>query len=475
MKFSLRSFFFSVFSVLSLVTVLLLFPSIVFAVRNSRIDEAEISEEGKIIIEYGQDSFEETSALETGRDVASYFNFGYALTKRLELRFKLLKNDLSGGDISFNPIFSDLTSADGWGIEFKILLDETKAVLPTAESPQFQPGSAFAVALGATAVSLESPTVDSDLNSFYGRVLYSTDFSPELRAHTLFALSHFTSDFRRGNSTTIGLGADYDLLSLGKNGKLQLTANGLMDIISIRKPVFDTGRVTRFDAGLRISLNELVSGYAGWAVINDSFTDTNSQGFFYGVALTPTVRPARAEKKKAEEKTMTDEAPPEGEAEKGASESTEAQTTPMEPSQPEPPSGEQTKGTSMLRGQAPGISASPIPSEADAGGLITLPSEEAQGNLNGYHKVQAHQPLIPTTSERIVRPPPIENPWELLPIGYDFHPLVVEIKEAQSAEASPRQVDELVDFSPLSRSESKDSQKNKGNEEENGWKVYSYF
>ncbi len=408
-----------------------LYPEVASAVRTSRIDEASVGEEGTLILEYGQDAFEETSAIKTGRDVASYFNFGYAVNERLAVRARLLKNELSGGTILFNPIFNNLTSADGWGLEFKIELDEVHAVYPTPEVPQFQPGSAFSAGIGFGNLGIESDTVDTTLNTIYGFLLYSTDFLPELRAHTLFSLSHFTSDFRRGNTTSIGVGGDYNLFQIGKDGKLLLFANGLIDVISIRKPTFDTGRVTRFDAGLRLVLSDTFSGYAGYTVVNDSFSDKNSQGFFYGVAITPNIHPVRVEAPKEEgvEKQGEVKETEEGAQINGAS-------APQESGQSQV--GE--KGTSgvftrekvsSMNGSESQTPTELIENEREGSGdssEAVMEDAEGSGNYNeGFPQ--------PTTSERMVRPPAIEKPWEMLPIGYDFHPIVaLEVSSVSAPE-----------------------------------------
>ena len=415
------------------------------AERNSRIGEADIGEAGELFVEYGQDAFEETSPLDTGRDVATYFNVGYNLNQRLQLRARLLANDLSGSDVIFDPVLSTLTSADGWGVDFRVMMDRTEGVYPTADNPQFTPASAFSVGLGFTGRRLESSTVDSTMNSAYGYLLYSTDFLPELRAHTMFGIESFSSDWKRGGKTTIGMGADYDLMRWGnRKSAVQLTANGLIDIVNVRKPSFDSGRVTRFDAGLRVLLHEHFAGYAGYAVVNDTFADKNSQGFFYGVELrgNPS-RLVRSEKPLPEE-----EAPPPEEAapaeEAAPREEAAAPVPEGEPAvQPPPEGGEEGAGGN---GEVPegGKASSALP-QGESGAPPLVPplrisngEAEPQDASRPAAAIQSAQPAHPsqpqpTTSARIVRPPAIENPWELLPIGYDWHPPQATVREKVSA------------------------------------------
>jgi len=42
----------------------------------------------------------------------------------------------------------------------------------------------------------------------------------------------------------------------------------------------------------------------------------------------------------------------------------------------------------------------------------------------------------PTTSARIARPPAVENPWELLPLGLDFHPVTATMQEGVAGAAA---------------------------------------
>lgn len=436
------------------------------AARNSRIDEASVPEPGRIIIEYGQDAFEETSGLKTGRDVATYFNLGYALSDRLEVRARLLKNDLSGATIVFNPLFNGLTSANGWGIEFKIELDEVKAVLPTKETPQFQPGSAFSGGIGVNSLYLQSSTVDTSMNSVSGFILYSTDFTPEFRAHTLFALSHFTSDFRRGTSTTIGIGGDYDLLRFGRNGKLQLTANGLIDILSIRKPSFDTGRITRFDAGLRIVAANDFSGYAGYAVVNDSLSDKNSQGFFYGIAITPSLKPTRAERPK-EEAQEVEEQKPTSEQEAEVAEQAQAAEQPSDTGTSAQEGASETKGVSSIGAgtqKSEGLGTSQVFSAGVQSSIMTGNTSLAPEDIYEATEKSERSSLMPTTSERIVRPPAIEKPWELLPIGYDFHPIATNPKNGKAR---------ISEQNNLKVEESKTSNEKEAKLERESFKIHS--
>lgn len=399
----------------------LMLPAGALAVqRHPRIDDANIGEKGQVILEYGQDGYDETTTLAGGKDVSTFFNFGYNLNERLQLRGMLFKNELSGVDVLFNPLLSYLDSADGWGAEFRMMLEHTEPALPATPDSKFVPGGAFSVALGFSSYGLEAATVDDEMHRFYGRLLYSTDFSEELHAHTMFSTEHFTSDTKRGNMTSLGIGADYDLYKWdGGRSALMLSANGLIDIYSIRRPAFNTGRVTRFDAGLRVSVNDTFGGYAGYQVVNDTLSDRNSQGFFYGVSYTPKLfaRPSRAEAEKPVEGEGESAAPAEGE--------TAAAEAPVD--QPVGENGdEEGKGTSSLDG-------------APAAAEPYVPAVEIRGNGGGPQAVPgsgepAPQGPYPTTTRRISRPPAIENPWELLPIGYDFHPETVSSASAVEAE-----------------------------------------
>lgn len=397
------------------------------AARHPRIDDADIGKPHSFILEYGQDSYEETTALASGRDVATFFSLGYNINQRLQARGIWYNNELSGVDVLFNPLFSNLDNADGWGVEFRMMLDKTLPVLPATPDAKFTPGNSFTVAVGFSSLGLEAPGIDDELHRFHGRLMYSTDFSQELHAHTVFSTEHYTSDTKRGNSTSLGLGADYDLFAWD-GGLLQLSANGLIDIYSMRKPSFDTGRVTRFDAGLRIKLGDSFGGYAGYEVVNDSLSDRNGQGIFYGITYTPDLSFATRAKP-----PETTEAPAETPAE-GAAPPAEGEAQP--PAEGAPPAeaapAEEGKGTSSAPRER-----SPLLPPVDIIGPSTPPPAQApvvisQADTNGP---------VPTTTSRISRPPAIENPWELLPIGYDFHGPRAETTEAvASLEAEPSDV-----------------------------------
>jgi len=399
---------------------LILPPEALAVQRHPRIDDAYIGEKGRVILEYGQDGYDETTALASGRDVATFFNFGYNLNDRLQLRGMLFKNELSGVDVLFNPLFSSLDSADGWGAEFRMMLERTEAALPATPDSKFVPGGAFSIALGFSSYALEAPTVDDEMHRFYGRLLYSTDFSEDLHAHTLFSTEHFTSDTKRGNVTSLGLGADYDLYKWdGGRSALMLSANGLIDIYSVRRPSFNTGRVTRFDAGLRVNVSDTFGGYAGYQVVNDTLSDRNSQGFFYGLSYAPRLfnRPSRVEQ------------PEEGGEEKAPPANGEA---PAESPPVQEPSGDAGgdggKGTSSLENAPPAPVEPYVPAVEirEDGGSPQAPA--------GTGETPVQPGLYPTTTRRISRPPAIENPWELLPIGYDFHPETVSVTSAVEAE-----------------------------------------
>ncbi|OGK10481.1 MAG: hypothetical protein A2Y63_00895 [Candidatus Riflebacteria bacterium RBG_13_59_9] len=407
-----------------------------FAARHPRIEDAYIGEKNRVLLEYGQDAYDETAALASGRDVATFFSFGYNVNERLQVRGILLGNDLSGLDVLYNPLFSKLTAADGWGVEFRMMLERVPPTLPATPDASFTPGNAFTVALGFSSLGLEAPGTDNDLHQFSGRLLYSTDFTRELHAHTMFGTEHYTSDIKRGNATSLGLGVDYDIYTWDdERSALQLTANGLIDIYSIRKPTFDTGRVTRFDTGLRVKVGNSLNGYVGYQVVNDSLSDRNSQGPFYGIAYTPFLRlhtrahpPAEQpaeEEPPAEPEPALEESPPEdvssasnqvGNAEEPGTDSGEA-----------PPAESGDKGVSALN--PPANEHSGVPSVEI---LRNVPSDPSLGGANA----SPAQPW-PTTTSRIARPPAIENPWELLPIGYDFHPQTVSVREAVSSPQDP--------------------------------------
>jgi len=413
--------------VIALAALLLLqLPSQAYAVRHPRIHDADIGEKGRVILEYGQDSYEETTDLAIGRDVATFFNFGYNVNERLQVRGKLMGNELSGVDVLFNPLFSDLSDADGWGVEVRMMLERTPPAIPATPESKFSPGNAFSVVLGFDSLALSAVNVDDDLHRFYGSLLYSTDFTQELHAHTIFTTQHYTSDTKRGNATSLGLGVDYDLYTWDESrSAVQLTANGLIDIYSIRKPTFDTGRVTRFDAGLRLRISDSFSGYAGYEVVNDSLSDRNSQGAFYGVAYTPKLplftraRPPE----EASEDTPPEETPPEG---AGDAEQVEAA----------PESGEASVE------QSQGKEASYAGDDRQREDLVppvVLRKTQPERTVPSPPLPSPEQAVgpVPTTTARIARPPAIDNPWELLPLGYDFHPLTATVRESVSGPDDP--------------------------------------
>jgi hypothetical protein len=318
-----------------------------------------------------------------------------------------------------------LNSADGWGVEFRIMLEHAPPILPATPDAKFAPGNSFTIATGFSALNLEATGIDDELHRFYGRLMYSTDFTQELHAHTVFATEHYTSDYKRGNSTTLGLGADYDLFSW-HGGLLQLSANGLIDIYSIRKPTFDTGRVTRFDAGLRVKLGSTLGGYAGYEVVNDSLSDRNGQGIFYGVTFTPDLKfPTRA---KPPVEQPAEPAPTEG------SQPVEGGTPPAEGAPAEQPAdtaqGNESKGASSVQDTS---ATPPVPS-------ATIISDGSPAPTSAP-VIIAQAPAAttgpaPTTTSHIARPPSVENPWEMLPIGYDFHGPKAETKEGVAGPVS---------------------------------------
>jgi hypothetical protein len=119
---------------------------------------------------------------------------------------------------------------------------------------------------------------DSMLRAY---LVYTTDLSPEMRAHTIFTTSRLSGDSSSGSVNRVGAGLDYTLVD-GKH-PLTLMANGILDVYNFREPDFNTSRISRFDVGLRYRVARDWYASLGYTTHNDSENDASGSGIFASV------------------------------------------------------------------------------------------------------------------------------------------------------------------------------------------------
>ncbi len=207
---------------------------------------------------------------------------GYQFSDKLNASFHFNSHDLAGGIGLTNPIFSNLDSAQSYGLRLEMnLLNEPATPAGPDNNPAWVPGSAFSIGFLGNIYNLDRSGVGEQETEVGAFLAYSTDLTEEMRGHTYFSTSRLTGDNSSGSLNRVGAGLDY-LLNDGER-PLVLMANGLIDIYNFRQPQFNTSRISRFDLGLRYRMSRQWDAQLGWSTFNDSEQDSSGSGLFAGI------------------------------------------------------------------------------------------------------------------------------------------------------------------------------------------------
>ena len=216
------------------------------------------------------------------RSTHQLLRFGYQFSDKLNASFHFGSHDLSGGLGLTSPIFSNLDSAQSYGVQLDMnLLNEPAVPAGPEDGSVWTPGSAFSIGFIGNSYSLDRSGVGETETELGAYLAYSTDLTEELRGHTYFSTSRLTGDNASGSANRVGAGLDY--LLMGGDRPLVLMANGIIDIYNFRQPQFNTSRISRFDFGLRYKLAREWDAQLGWSTFNDSEEDSSGSGIFAGI------------------------------------------------------------------------------------------------------------------------------------------------------------------------------------------------
>lgn len=210
------------------------------------------------------------------------FRLGYQFSDKLNASFHIGSHDLSGGLGLTNPIFSNLDSAQSYGLQLDMnLLNEAAIPAGDQDGSVWTPGSAFSIGFLGNVNQLDRSGIGESETELGAYLAYSTDLTEEMRGHTYFSTSRLTGDNASGSANRVGAGLDYLLMDGDK--PLVLMANGIIDIYNFRQPQFNTSRISRFDLGLRYKMAREWDAQLGWSTFNDSEQDSSGSGIFAGI------------------------------------------------------------------------------------------------------------------------------------------------------------------------------------------------
>jgi len=211
-----------------------------------------------------------------------YYMGRYTFSDKVSASFRITDHDLAGGLGLLTPLLDNQDSAQSYTLDLRMNLLN---IPPTHADPDnevaFEAGSSFNAGVSGTQYTLDAGSLSQDETLLKAYLTYSTDLTEEMRAHTYFSTGRLSGDTHTGSMNRVGAGLDY-MLAEGRR-PLVLMANGILDIYNFREPSFNTGRVSRFDLGLRYRVSRDWYATAGWVTANDSENESSGSGFFAGL------------------------------------------------------------------------------------------------------------------------------------------------------------------------------------------------
>ncbi|MBN2083287.1 hypothetical protein JW859_13905 [bacterium] len=211
-----------------------------------------------------------------------YFKLRYTFNPKTAVTIRYGNHHLNNGLALSNPLFDNCDSAESFSFDLNLNLLNVAAKQENPDENQaFEAGSAFGVGVSGSLFQMDMGDLNSDDSLLRAYLVYTTDLSPELRAHTIFATSRLSGDSASGSMNRIGAGLDYTLID-GRH-PLVLMANGVLDVYNFRQPDFNTSRISRFDVGLRYRVAEDWYASLGYTTVNDSENDASGSGIFASV------------------------------------------------------------------------------------------------------------------------------------------------------------------------------------------------
>jgi hypothetical protein len=248
------------------------------------VPDAVPDQKGALAFSWGRSDIGLEGPLASQQSVHNYYKLRYAFNPKSALTFRYATHELGGAESYglLTPLFDNQDSGTSLGFDFNINLMDVPATPADKENNvAYSAGSSFGLGLAGTMYKLEAGPLSENETLFNAYLVYSTDLTEELRAHTYFSSGRLAGDTHTGSVNRVGAGLDYAVIP----GRRQLTlmANGVLDIYNFRKPTFNTSRVSTFEVGLRYRLAKDWFTSVGWTTVNDSENDVSGSGLFAGV------------------------------------------------------------------------------------------------------------------------------------------------------------------------------------------------
>lgn len=246
------------------------------------VPDATPDEKGALSFSYNRLQMDLEGGVTGERTAHDFFKLRYTFSPKVAATLRYGRHDLAGGAGLLSPVFDLKDSAESYEFDLGInLMNVAPTPADAAKNQAWAAGSSFGIGLSGTQYQLAAGSVDQDQTLLKAYMVYSTDLSEELRAHTVFSSARLSGDSQSGSANRVGAGLDYTLIT-GEH-PLTLMANGIIDIYNFRQPSFNTSRISRFDIGLRYRVARDWYATLGWVTANDSESDTSGSGIFAGI------------------------------------------------------------------------------------------------------------------------------------------------------------------------------------------------
>jgi len=248
------------------------------------VPDAVPDQKGALAFSWGRSEIGLEGPLASQQSVHNYYKLRYTFNPTSAVSFLYATHELGGAESYglLTPLFDNQDSGTSLGFDFNVnLMDVPATPADKEKNVAFSAGSSFGLGLAGTMYKLEAGPLSENETLFNAYLVYSTDLTEELRAHTYFSSGRLTGDTHTGSVNRVGAGLDYTVIP-GRR-PLTLMANGVLDIYNFRKPTFNTSRVSTFEVGLRYHLAKDWFTSVGWTTVNDSENDVSGSGLFAGV------------------------------------------------------------------------------------------------------------------------------------------------------------------------------------------------
>jgi hypothetical protein len=249
---------------------------------NDDVPDAIPDHPGAVSLSYGYEGLSLDSPGSGERTSHMYYRGRYTFSDKVAASFRVTDHDLAGGLGLISPLLDYQDSAKSYTLDLTLNLLNVPATPADPDNEvAFAAGSAFNAGVSGTQYQLDAGGLSRDETLMKAYLMYSTDLTEEMRAHTYFSTGRLSGDTHTGSMNRVGAGLDYALID-GRR-PLTLMANGILDIYNFREPSFNTGRVSRFDLGMRYRVSRDWYASVGWVTANDSENETSGSGIFAGL------------------------------------------------------------------------------------------------------------------------------------------------------------------------------------------------